>query len=142
MACSTSLLQALVKKPMDNLSVDRSGQNVFHYVCHFGDVEKFKVIEPIMSEEAKRAQDNYGQTPFHLAVSEGNGQVLRSLFQHGFDNNVQDSTGDTAFHIACRNGRKDVLEVFLQNKEKVDFSRMFHPLDILKRTLGMKNHLV
>lgn len=77
---STSLLQSLAKKTIDNLSVDRdrSGQNLFHYVCHFGDVEKFNVIEPIMSEEAKRAQDNYGQTPFHFAVSEGN-EIMASL---------------------------------------------------------------
>lgn len=49
-------------------------------------------------------RNNYGQTPLHLAVLEGQHDTIKKLINAGADLNIRDSRCNTALHHAVANG--------------------------------------
>jgi ankyrin repeat protein len=50
------------------------------------------------------AQNQDGITPLHLATSNNDVEVIKTLFNAGANNSLRDNDGQTAMHLAAQNG--------------------------------------
>ena len=58
--------------------------------------------------------DNYGRTPLHSAVIEGNIELTENLLRAGADMNKQDMNGRTAVYHAVDKNRPEILDFLLE----------------------------
>ncbi len=70
------------------------------------------------------AQDDWGDTKLHYAVSRKDTKEIRRLCRAGASPNIQNKEGNTPFHraveVAVRDGKKDVLKELLRCKPAID----------------------
>jgi ankyrin repeat protein len=60
---------------------------------------------------AARADD--GWTPLHVAVEQGNADIVRILVEHGADATIQANDGRTPLHMAAETGNVEVLRILV-----------------------------
>mmetsp|Transcript_62148 Transcript_62148/g.93842 ORF Transcript_62148/g.93842 Transcript_62148/m.93842 type:complete len:163 (-) Transcript_62148:53-541(-) len=61
-----------------------------------------------------------GSSPLHLAVIEGNQQIIIFLIQHGAKLNYQNQDGQTALHWACKAGRTSIVKLLLKTGADIE----------------------
>ena len=59
-------------------------------------------------------QDEYGQTPLHLASESSYLDVVKFLIENGADVNITNNNG-TPLHNACENGHLDIVKFLIEN---------------------------
>lgn len=58
-------------------------------------------------------QNDFGQTPLHLAVLTGQAKIVRDLIVAGAGMENRDAEGNTALHLACMHGKTDCARALL-----------------------------
>ena len=94
----------LLEYPQDISIVDIAGENVFHYVSCYRNVEwwldelKKNVNDDNKLKELLDRKDNYrgGETSLHCAASRNNHQVIKWLLLNGADVNATNKWGELA----------------------------------------------
>lgn len=61
------------------------------------------------------ASNSPGQTPLHIAASQGYIEIVRLLLKKGASINARDSEGNTPLFFAVYNGQKDMVTFLLRN---------------------------
>jgi ankyrin repeat protein len=68
------------------------------------------------------AQDNEGNTPLHVAATNGHGRIVRLLMDHGADSSIINRQGFTASDLARLRGHHGVAQMIDTHAD-----RMFPP---------------
>jgi ankyrin repeat protein len=100
-------------------------------IMRFARSPKMPTIEilPVLSDEEipvielgdKDAQDNYGNTPLHLAARNGHVEMTKSLLDRGASLEIHNRIGDfTALHVAASKGHKEVVAVLLAKGARLE----------------------
>ena len=67
------------------------------------------------------AEDNFKQTPFHLACKNNQLEVVKFLIQNSAEWNIDlsavDNDGYTAFNKVCKEGPESIKELIIQNSD-------------------------
>ena len=74
----------------------------------------------VIQSEFLEEQDFQGNTPLHLAVSQGYQEWVVRLLEAGATLMVQNEIGDTPLHIACQNGDNAIVQLLLEKMDYVD----------------------
>ena len=62
--------------------------------------------------EFVNAQNNFSETPLHIAVMKNNKEAVALLLENGADPYLKDSEGNSPFHLAAQ-GKFDCLQLLL-----------------------------
>ena len=65
--------------------------------------------EEVDSQDDLNIRDKWGMTELMRAASEGHGDIVQYLHQHGADINTRDNDGWTAVMLAALGGNKDIV---------------------------------
>ena len=105
----------------------RQPNQFFHWAFKIKDFEiiKFCIIEALNSH-LKRAElisflnqkDSNGQTVLHLAVQNGNVEIMKNLLDSGVDLNQTDAQNNTIIHLLVINKKMSALQCLLEHLGK------------------------
>jgi uncharacterized protein len=73
----------------------------------------FSYFQDAVSNRNLDYRFNDGQTPLHLAASQGHSGIAKYLLENNADTHVQDITGATPLHEAVRYGHTDIAKMLL-----------------------------
>ena len=98
-------LQLLHQKPKDVTKTDADGRTPLHWAVLANDNAMVKaIIEDDAfakwADDVIEAEDDSGWTPLHIAVANGNEELVAYLLDHGADVNATTSNGTTTLHLA------------------------------------------
>eukprot|EP00599_Poterioochromonas_sp_BG-1_P012211 CAMPEP_0173159958 /NCGR_PEP_ID=MMETSP1105-20130129/17473_1 /TAXON_ID=2985 /ORGANISM="Ochromonas sp., Strain BG-1" /LENGTH=865 /DNA_ID=CAMNT_0014078599 /DNA_START=84 /DNA_END=2677 /DNA_ORIENTATION=- len=96
-------------KHIDRL--DKNGFNLLHYCCSLDFT--LPVIEKLLHEKRASIEDrtfNEGDTPLHVAVSEGHWEIVKYLIDEGADKEALNGDGDNIYEIARKKGHQALLQ--------------------------------
>jgi hypothetical protein len=65
------------------------------------------------------AQDYEGNTPLHLAASNGHGRIVRLLMDHGADSSIVNHEGFTASDLARLRGHDGVAQMIDAHADRI-----------------------
>ncbi|CAB0032104.1 unnamed protein product, partial [Trichogramma brassicae] len=107
----------LLSRGSDANAANKKGWTALHYIC-FGnedDVSWANMFFELSTDRIRvNIQNDKGDTPLHLAVDFGNGDLTKLLLQKGADPNAANMKGSTPLHVLARNEYKhNVTEVLL-----------------------------
>jgi hypothetical protein len=85
-----------------------------------GDLEKVKLLVKEHPDLVSSKDEQYGQTPLHIAVFNGHKDVAEFLLANKADVNAKAKNGSTPLHLAAAKGDKDMVELLLTNKADVN----------------------
>lgn len=87
-----------------------TGKLPLHFAAQSGSEAAFKLLLSADNELSSiNATDYDGHTPLHLAVIDGNADIVRLLLRHGCDTSLKDCNGKTAFDLAQMVQREDII---------------------------------
>jgi ankyrin repeat protein len=85
-----------------------------------GDLEKVKALLKDDPGLVFHNANSWGETPLHVAASNGHRGVAEVLLANGADVNARDNSGRTPLHPSAWNGHKAVAELLLANGADVN----------------------
>lgn len=118
---------------------DAQNEALIHEVCKKNDprkrVEQEKILSLLIKAKSPvNPQDEEGRTPLHVAIREGNHQLVKSLYRVAgkeLSLSVETHEGDTPLHYAAYYGDMDCMRALLFIHEN---------LNSLKNQVNKKNH--
>jgi ankyrin repeat protein len=123
---TSAVVRALIDAGASYEMSDDMGHHVLHYACNSYTFENaqqeeqayaiFDVLFPVMTQILLNQQDNFGNTPLHLAVKNNHTHIVHALLQRGVNVALLDSEGCTAFHHAKN---LDILRAFLNHQPEL-----------------------
>lgn len=78
------------------------------------------MIDLLINKKALIAQNSDGMTPLHLAVQQGNIDILERLIDRKADVNAQNKDGMTPLHLAVQQDSADILDRLINRKADVN----------------------
>jgi ankyrin repeat protein len=86
------------------------------HALHFAARAGFgRVVDALLGRGAKiNANDEYGRTPLHAAIIEGNVTISRALIARGADINAKDCDGRTPLHMAIEKGSGAIARALIE----------------------------
>eukprot|EP00094_Tigriopus_californicus_P001439 TCALIF_01394-PA protein Name:"Similar to Ank3 Ankyrin-3 (Mus musculus)" AED:0.04 eAED:0.04 QI:152/0.83/1/1/0.83/0.85/7/104/778 len=97
---------------------DVSGTTLIHEAVRFNSLDTFKTL--IWNGADLDSQNDFDQTPFHLAAELGRSDMIQLALQYYADPDIKDSLGRNALHVAAKNGHLDVVEMLLRYGMDID----------------------
>ncbi|CAB0044791.1 unnamed protein product [Trichogramma brassicae] len=124
-------VELLLKRGANPNLADADGFAALHILCYssWDLVENFLKMNAEIGQTVNiNIQSTVGNTPLHLAVSQGNEKVVELLLRQGADPNLANNDGGTALHLICkRYGDNDLMKILfevcdqLKKKVRVNF---------------------
>lgn len=103
--------------PDPRLSVSGlSGFSAIHLAAHFGKLSIIQLLLSVCPEDVD-LMNNEGQTPLHIAASEGHIELIPELLRNGSNALLQDADGRTALHLAVLKGHHDIVRLLLNDTQ-------------------------
>ena len=95
---------------------DKNSSNTFlHYICMNDDnFPMMELIKPTIKEMNK--QNNYGQTPLHIAIINKNKNITKFLIENGSNLNISDNNLNMSLHLAVMNNDSEIIKMLLKYK--------------------------
>lgn len=92
-----------------DFSFDVSGTTLVHEAVRYNSMDTFKNL--IWNGADLDNQNDFDQTPLHLAAELGRKEMIELALQYYADTDLKDSLGRNALHIAAKFGHLSVVEV-------------------------------
>ncbi|XP_046566060.1 probable palmitoyltransferase AKR2 [Haliotis rubra] len=89
--------------------VDKSGDNILHWVCRGGHVEMVKYVISLNIVDINSRGFN-GRTPMMVAAANGHSKVFDLAMSKGGDASLADKNGDNMLHCVCRGGDVEMVK--------------------------------
>lgn len=102
---------------LDNVDInvkDLDGNNHLHHAAIREENPKF-ITELVNAECNINAQSKSGDTPLHLAASQGHAKNIETLLRLGANPDITNVTGQTPLHLASQEGKTKAVEALLRN---------------------------
>ena len=130
------IVDKLLNMRPDHNAVDSSGNTVLHLAAAGGYLD---CCESILKHNADKinARNNDENTPLHLAIKNGNSNIIACLQQYQTGCNLQNSLGDTPLHLAVNDGHLDCFTKLLADTNlKIELTNNTHltPLHCAAKT--------
>lgn len=91
-----------------------------HDAARAGDLAKVQSLIKADPNLVASKDDQYGQTPLHIAAFNDHKDVVEFLLANKADVNAKAKNGSTPLHLAAAKGNKDIVEVLLANKADIN----------------------
>jgi len=91
-----------------------------HDAARSGDLAKVKSLLAAHPDLLAAKDDQYGQTPLHIAAFNDRKDVVEFLLASKADVNAKAKNGSTPLHLAAAAGHKDIVELLLNAKADID----------------------
>jgi hypothetical protein len=91
-----------------------------HDAARAGDLAKVKLLVKEHPDLVSSKDDQYGQTPLHVAAFNDHKDVAEFLLANKADVNAKAKNGSTPLHLAAAKGNKDIVELLLANNADVN----------------------
>ncbi|CAB0035085.1 unnamed protein product [Trichogramma brassicae] len=106
------LFESLLRRISDPNLADVEGLTPLHIICQRFNKEEYLRMFFKLNDDHKRlvrvnAEDRCGNTPLHLALSEGRMGVSKLLMARGADPNLANKDGETPLHLICKRDDSD-----------------------------------
>ncbi len=104
---------------LDNVNInekDPNGNTLLHHVAIREENPKF-ITELVNAKCDINAKSNSGDTPLHLAASQGHAKNIETLLRLGANPYITNVTGQTPLHLASQEGKTNAVEALLRNPE-------------------------
>ena len=114
------IIEMLITAHADVKAVDNESKTPLHYAC--ADVNISGIRSCLIRHGASpNAQDQWGNTPLHVAVRRGDLNAVSSLLRKGADLNIINHEGKTALHLAIEkfHTQADKVEEMKQSDIKI-----------------------
>nr|AEW43453.2 inhibitor kappar B [Solen grandis] len=99
----------------ENFEQDEDGDTNLHLaIIHLLVDKAIQWITSVRCVSLLNLQNNYLQTPLHLAVITKQNHVVQKLIEAGARMDIRDYKGNTALHIAAREGYMEITHTLLQ----------------------------
>jgi hypothetical protein len=85
-----------------------------------GDLAKVQSLVKAHPDLVSSKDDQYGQTPLHVAAFNDHKDVAEFLLANKADVNAKAKNGSTPLHLAAAKGNKDIVELLLANKADIN----------------------
>jgi len=103
-----------VRRGLDILEKDENGSSPLHWAAYFG-MENATYFLTSWGCDPNEKDLEFGCTPLHLAISSGNGKVVRRLLVKGADKNIKNNEGKLPIDIARENDYEGIVDL-LKNR--------------------------
>ena len=105
--------------PADANAMDGNGSTPLHWVSGGHYFKDGSVLRFLLEHGADiSVQNQYGETPLHLASFNGALGVVRMLLEHGADVEAKNNDGKTALQEAVEEGHDEVVELLREHEAK------------------------
>jgi ankyrin repeat protein len=91
-----------------------------HDAARTGDLAKVKSLVNEHPDLVSSKDEQYGQTPLHIAAFNDHKDVAEFLLTNKADVNAKAKNGSTPLHLAAAKGNKDIVELLLANKADIN----------------------
>jgi hypothetical protein len=91
-----------------------------HEAVRDGDIKKVELLLKGQPDLVASKDEQYGQTPLHIAAFNDRVDVAKLLLANKADVNAKAKNGSTPLHLAAAKGNKDIVELLLANKADVN----------------------
>jgi len=91
-----------------------------HDAARTGDLAKVKLLVNQHPDLVSSKEEQYGQTPLHMAAFNDHKDVAEFLLANKADVNAKAKNGSTPLHLATARGNKDIVELLLANKADIN----------------------
>ncbi|MGD0546393.1 MAG: ankyrin repeat domain-containing protein [Terracidiphilus sp.] len=91
-----------------------------HDAVRAGDLAKVEALVKEHPDLVSSADEQYGQTPLHIAAFNDHKVVAEFLLANKADVNAKAKNGSTPLHLAAAKGNKDIVELLLANKAEIN----------------------
>ncbi|MGD0801373.1 MAG: ankyrin repeat domain-containing protein [Terracidiphilus sp.] len=91
-----------------------------HDAARAGDLAKVQSLVKEHPELVMSKDEQYGQTPLHIAAFNGHKDVAEFLLANKADVNAKAKNGSTPLHLAAAKGNKDIVELLLASKAEIN----------------------
>jgi ankyrin repeat protein len=122
---------------------DSEGLAALHLALnHTNEMFREKIVQKLISYKADvnikttktKGEVKEGQTPLHIAASQGFKSIVQLLLKHQADMQQKDSWGRTPLHYAAENDRYTVVEVLLEHIRVTEQPSLINAEDNYKNT--------
>jgi ankyrin repeat protein len=93
---------------------DKDGTRPLHWAVRADELEIADLL--LKAGADATAQNRLGLTALNLAATNGNGAMIRKLFDHGANANQVEKSGETILMVAARSGNADAVRAILERK--------------------------
>ncbi|MGA3079904.1 MAG: ankyrin repeat domain-containing protein [Terracidiphilus sp.] len=91
-----------------------------HDAARAGDLAKVKSLVKAHPDLVSSKDDQYGQTPLHIAAFNDRKDVAEFLLASKADVNAKAKNGSTPLHLAAAKGNKDIVDLLLANNADIN----------------------
>jgi Protein of unknown function (DUF1566)/Ankyrin repeats (3 copies)/Ankyrin repeats (many copies) len=91
-----------------------------HDAARDGDIKKIELLLKTQPSLVSSKDEQYGQTPLHIAAFNDRLDVAKLLLSDKADVNAKSNNGSTPLHLAAGKGNKDIVELLIASKADVN----------------------
>ncbi|RYP90107.1 hypothetical protein DL770_003799 [Monosporascus sp. CRB-9-2] len=114
------IVRFLVKKFLETArATNETGDSLLHDAALLGEDEVIDVLVLELKLDVNQP-NNSGETPLHIAASQGNVKAMERLMAQGADINKADQSGDTPLHAAAWRHKSETCNFLLGQGASVD----------------------
>ncbi|CAB0037015.1 unnamed protein product [Trichogramma brassicae] len=111
---NAEMVASLLRRGADPNLANEDGKTLLHVICQSDKNEDLlklflKVNDEIENTVQIDARDNEGNTPLHLATSNGNTEMVASLLRRGVDPTLANAKRLTPLHVICQSEENGCL---------------------------------